>query len=40
MSVFSEKPLGGGRETERRESKLLNEAIAIDTLKKFYAKPP
>jgi hypothetical protein len=39
MGVFSEMPLGGGRETERRESKLLIEAIAIDTSKKFLQNP-
>jgi hypothetical protein len=39
MGVFSEMPLGGGRETERRESKLLIEAIAIDASKKTFAKP-
>ena len=36
--MFHEKPLGGRRETERRESNLLNEAIAIYTLKKFRTK--
>ena len=39
MGVFSEMPLGGGRETERRESKLLIEAIAIDASKKFLQNP-
>ena len=38
MGVFSEMPLGGGRETERRESKLLIEVIAIDRSKKFLQK--
>ena len=36
MGVFSEMPLGGGRETERRESKLLIETIAIDESKKYF----
>ena len=35
MGVFSEMPLGGGRETERRESKLLIETIAIEASKKY-----
>jgi len=39
MGVFSEMPLGGGRETERRESKLLIEAIAIDASKKLLQNP-
>lgn len=39
MGVFSEMPLGGGRETERRESKLLIEAIAIDASKKYLQNP-
>lgn len=39
MGVFSEMPLGGGRETERRESKLLIETIAIDASKKYLQKP-
>ena len=39
MGVFSEMPLGGGRETERRESKLLIETIAIDALKKYLQNP-
>ena len=39
MGVFSEMPLGGGRETERRESKLLIEAIAIEASKKFFQNP-
>ena len=39
MGVFSEMPLGGGRETERRESKLLIETIAIDASKKYLQNP-
>lgn len=39
MGVFSEMPLGGGRETERRESKLLIETIAIDVSKKYLQNP-
>jgi hypothetical protein len=39
MGVFSEMPLGGGRETERRESKLLIERIAIDASKKYLQNP-
>ena len=39
MGVLSEMPLGGGRETERRESKLLIETIAIDASKKYLQNP-
>jgi antirestriction protein ArdC len=39
MGVFSEIPLGGGRETERRESKLLIETIAIEASKKYLQNP-
>jgi len=39
MGVFSEMPLGGGRETERPESKLLSETIAIDASKKYLQNP-
>ena len=39
MGLFSEMPLGGGRETERRESKLLIETIAIDASKKYLQNP-
>lgn len=39
MGMFSEMPLGGGRETERCESKLLIETIAIDASKKYLQNP-
>lgn len=36
ISVFSEKPLGGGREIARRESKLAVPNYAIDSSKKTF----